>query len=127
MEGEVVGQPVVEKKLEADSKIFAALSYISLLFIIPWIIKKEDRFVMYHVKQGVALFLAEAIVWIILWFLETLLITIFSFGALTLITVLYKLAWLFFAALSIIGIYYAIKGKKKPLPWLWIITKNLKI
>lgn len=126
MEGEVVGQPV-EKKLEADSKIFAALSYVSLLFIIPWIIKKEDGFVMYHVKQGVALFLAEAIVWIILWFLETLLITIFSFGALTLITVLYKLAWLFFAALSIIGIYYAIKGKKEPLPWLWVITKNLKI
>ena len=126
MEGEVVGQPV-EKKLEADSKIFAALSYVSLLFIIPWIIKKEDGFVMYHVKQGVALFLAEVITWIILWFLETLLITIFSFGALTLITVLYKLAWLFFAALSIIGIYYAIKGKKEPLPWLWVITKNLKI
>ena len=126
MEGEVVDQPG-EKKLEADSKIFAALSYISLLFIIPWIIKKEDEFVMYHVKQGVALFLAEAIVWIILWFLETLLITIFSFGALTLISVLYKLAWLFFAALSIIGIYYAIKGKKKSLPWLWVIAKNLKI
>ena len=127
MEGEVVDQPVVEKKLEADSKIFAALSYISLLFIIPWIIKKEDGFVMYHVKQGVALFLAETIVWIILWFLETLLITIFSFGALTLISVLYKLAWLFFAALSIVGIYYAIKGTKKPLPWLWVIAKNLKI
>jgi len=82
---------------------------------------------MFHVKQGVALFLAEAVVWIILWFLETLLITIFSFGALTLVAMLYKGAWLFFAALSMVGIYYAIKGEKKPLPWLWVVTKNLKI
>lgn len=127
MEDEVINQQPVENKLETDSKIFAALSYFSLLFIIPWVTKKEDKFVMFHVRQGVALFIAEVVIWIVLWLISSFLTVILSFGAFTLINFLYQLAWLVFVAISIIGIYYAVTGKEKALPWLWIISKNIKI
>lgn len=114
-------------KLELDSKIFAALSYLSVLFIVPWIVKRDDAFVMFHVRQGIALFLAEVVVWFILWLLESLLTTVFSFGAFTFVSLLYKLAWLVFTAVSLVGVYFAAKGEQKQLPILWVIARNLKI
>lgn len=116
-----------QDQIELDSKIFAALSYLSILFVVPWIIKKDDTFVVFHVRQGMILFLAEIVIWFVLWLLESLLTTIFSFGAFTIMSVLYKLAWLLFAGVSIVGVYFAAKGKFKKLPILWILSKNLKI
>lgn len=114
-------------RLELDSRIFAGLSYLSILFVVPWITKRDDRFVMFHVRQGATLFLAEVVIWFILWLLESFLTTVFSFGALTLISVLYKLAWLFFAAVSLSGVYFAVRGVERPLPGLWLFAKNLKL
>lgn len=113
--------------LELDARVFAGLSYLSLLFVVPWITKRDDRFVMFHVRQGMALFFAEVIVWFVLWLFESFLTTLFSFGVLTLISILYKLAWLFFAAVSIAGVYFAVRGIEKPLPILSLFTRNLKV
>ena len=116
-----------QTNLELDSKIFAALSYLSILFIVPWVVKKDDVFVKFHVRQGLVLFFVEVIAWFILYLIESLLITLFSFGALSFIAFLYKLAWLFFAGVSIVGIYFAVKGEKRKIPILWDLSKNLKI
>jgi len=113
--------------LELDSKIFATLSYLSILFIVPWIVKKNDVFVKFHVRQGLVLFFAEVIAWFVLYLIESLLITLFSFGALSVVAFLYKLAWVFFAGVSIVGIYFAVKGEKKKIPILWDLSKNIKI
>ncbi len=113
--------------LELDSKIFAALSYLSILFVVPWVVKKDDVFVKFHVRQGLVLFFAELIAWFILYLIESLLITLFSFGALSFVAFLYKLVWLFFAGVSIVGIYFAVKGKKRKIPILWDLSKNFKI
>lgn len=113
--------------LELDTKIFAGLSYLSILFVVPWVAKREDRFVMFHVRQGVTLFFAEIVVAVILWLLDAFLTSVFSFGALTFMLILNKLAWIFFAAVSIIGVYFAIKGVEKQLPILSLFSRNLKI
>jgi len=112
---------------ELDARVFAAMSYLSVLFIVPWVVKRDDAFVMFHVKQGVALFVAEVVVWFVLWLLESLLVALFSFGAFTFAAFLYKLAWIFFAVVSVMWVYWAARGIKRPMPWLWIISKNLKI
>jgi len=125
MEGQPNSQ--LTSKLELDSRIFAGLSYLSVLFVVPWITKRDDKFVMFHVRQGAALFLAEVVVWFVLWLLESFLTTVFSSGALTLISVLYKLAWLFFAAVSLAGVYFAVKGMEKQLPVLGLLSRNLKL
>lgn len=126
MEETQTNQPV-KSTPDLDARVFAAMSYLSVLFIVPWVVKRDDAYVMFHVKQGVALFMAEVIVWFVLWLLESLLVTIFSFGAFTFAAFLYKLAWIFFAAVSVLWVYWAARGAKQPIPVLWIISKNLKI
>ena len=39
-----------------ESKIFAALSYLWILSIIFYVIKKDDAFIQFHAKQGIVLF-----------------------------------------------------------------------
>ena len=48
-----------------DGKIYAILSYLSILCIIPLILKKDNLFVLAHGKQGLVLFVAEVAVWIL--------------------------------------------------------------
>ncbi len=43
-----------------DGKMYAVLSYLSILCIIPLIFKKQNPFVLAHSKQGLVLFIAEA-------------------------------------------------------------------
>jgi len=42
-----------------DGKMYAVLAYISILCIIPLIIKKHNPFVLGHGRQGLVLFMAE--------------------------------------------------------------------
>ena len=43
-----------------DGKMYAVLAYLSILCIIPLIVKKKNPFVLAHGKQGLVLFVAEA-------------------------------------------------------------------
>lgn len=48
----------------SDSNLMAALSYLWILSVVMIIIKKDDKFVMFHAKQGLILFIVSFI-WII--------------------------------------------------------------
>ena len=48
-----------------EGKIFALLSYLSIFCIIPLILKKDNRFVLLHGKQGLVIFVAEVGVFIL--------------------------------------------------------------
>ena len=48
-----------------EGKIFAILAYLSLLCIVPLIMKKENDFVLFHGKQGLVIFVGEVAVFII--------------------------------------------------------------
>ena len=43
------------------SRILAALSYLSILFVLPCFICPEDQFAKFHAKQGIALFVLSII------------------------------------------------------------------
>ncbi len=53
------------EKLVLEGKIFAFLSYLSILCIIPLVFKKDNDFVLSHSKQGLVLFIAQVAVFII--------------------------------------------------------------
>ncbi|MBI3602014.1 MAG: hypothetical protein HY209_03880 [Candidatus Omnitrophica bacterium] len=53
------------KKDILDGKIYALLAYLSILCIIPLILKKDNPFVLAHGKQGLILFIVETAVWIL--------------------------------------------------------------
>ena len=47
-----------------EDKFFAVLSYISILFLIPLLVKKDKKWIHDHAKQGFIMFLAGLLVWI---------------------------------------------------------------
>ena len=47
-----------------EEKFFALLSYLSILFLIPLLAKKDNRWIHRHAKQGFILFLAGFLAWI---------------------------------------------------------------
>ena len=53
------------EKVVLEGKVFAILSYLFILSIIPLILKKDNDFVMSHGKQGLVIFVAEVGVFIL--------------------------------------------------------------
>jgi len=77
---------VSEESEIVEGKIFAIISYLSILCIIPLVFKKDNTFVLSHSKQGLVIFVAEVAVFIIhiilgQWFLRLgmFVLGIFSF------------------------------------------------
>lgn len=83
----------------------AALSYLGPLIIIPFILKKDDSFVAFHLKQGAAIFLLE----ILLYVLSGVMFMYFLAPIVSLIN-------LGLFCLSIVGIVYALTNQQKEIP-----------
>ena len=87
-------------------KVLAGLSYFSVLFILPYIFRSDDKFATYHAKQGMTLFAAGVIADLAGGFLG--------------------LGWLVALAriyMVIQGVSNVVKGKKKPLPYIGDLIK----
>ncbi len=102
-----------DKDIE-ENKIIAALSYVGILCLIPLLAKKESKFAQFHGKQGLVLFIAWIIVWVIgiIPFLGWL---IFFFGSIALLV------------LSILGIIQALSGKYWKIPFLSQYAERIKL
>jgi len=99
-------KPPKQKSSTDTSKIFAALSYLSVLFVLPYIFAPEDGYAGYHGKQGLILFIAGAI--------ADLAGNILGLGwAVTLarLYLIYK------------GMMNALEGRAEPLPWIGTLIK----
>ena len=48
-----------------DGKFFAIISYVSFLCIITLVLKKDNKFALYHAKQGLVLFVMEVAAFIL--------------------------------------------------------------
>ena len=91
-----------------NSKIWAALSYVGILFILPLLVNGgQSRYAKYHANQGFILFLADVVAGIV----GAILGKIPVLGGI--LSALISLATL---ALMIIGILNAANGKAKQLP-----------
>jgi len=101
------------KKLD-DNKVIAILSYIGVLCLIPLLMKKDDKFVFFHAKQGLVLFIVEIITYFVL------MIPILGW----IIAPIASLIWL---TLSIIGIVNVLGGEMKELPILGKYAGKIKI
>lgn len=85
----------------------AALSYLSVLFVLPFFLTPQDKFARFHAKQGLRLFIFSAIADIV--------------GA------IFPIAWLLYIAriyFIVKGISNAVNGKKEPLPYIGTIGKD---
>ncbi|MFA5200576.1 MAG: hypothetical protein WC442_06745 [Candidatus Omnitrophota bacterium] len=48
-----------------EGKFFAVISYINFLCIITLLLKRENKFALFHAKQGLVIFVAEVVVFIV--------------------------------------------------------------
>ena len=104
--------PIFNKK--TDNRILAAVSYLGILCLIPLMLKRDDKYVEFHAKQGLVLFIAEIIVWFI---------NIIPFLG----QMIWLMASLVFLAVSIIGLVKAYQGEKWEIPFLADYAKKIKL
>jgi len=48
-----------------DGKFFAVISYVSFLCVITLVLKKSNKFALYHARQGLVLFVMEVAAFIL--------------------------------------------------------------
>lgn len=88
-------------KSAKPNRLLAALSYLSVLFILPFILCKDDKFAMFHARQGAILFAVTAV--------GEVLGSAFGLGW---IVTLMHLYWIYK------GMTNANNGKIEPLPYI---------
>ncbi len=104
---------MTEKKIfDADieeNKVIAALSYLWILFLIPLLLKRDSKFVQFHAKQGLVLFIIEFIVSFIAW--------------------IPLIGWVLFLAViitAILGFIKAYNGESWEIPFIYKWSQKMK-
>src|SRR5579864_7796786 len=91
-----------------SNNVMAVFAYLWILIIIPFLTDaKNDSFVKFHLKQGLALIIFEVIGWVLDWFL--IFIPVIGW-------LIMMLWWLFSIILIILGIVNVLNGQEKELP-----------
>lgn len=48
----------------SETRILAALSYLSIVSVVMYVLKKDDEYIRFHARQGMVLF-AASLLWIV--------------------------------------------------------------
>jgi uncharacterized membrane protein len=106
--------PEIDKEVE-EGKIFAFIGYWWILFLVPLLAKKNNKFAYTHGKQGMVLFALEIIVWILSYIPVIGWFIIGPIGSIICII------------LAIIGMVKSLQGKYWKMPVLGDIAEKIKI
>ncbi len=97
------------------NKGIAIVSYISILCLIPFFASRDSKFAQFHAKQGLNLFILEAI-WCVANIIITTVMYAINFALGYMFSTILSLVWIAPVVLSIIGIINAANGQAKELP-----------
>lgn len=97
--------PINEEKDISDNKLWALLSYLGVLVVIPLFGKTDSPFVQFHAKQGFLLLIG----WVLAWLPFGFIIGIVAF------------------VFSIIGLINVINGDKKKLPLVGDLAEKVNL
>jgi uncharacterized membrane protein len=116
------------KSVKNDYLIMGILSYLGFLCLVPLFTKKEDEFIYFHAKQGLVLFILETIVFVVYRILAGIFaFSIFTWGLLSILSIIVELLDIGFIALSIIGIVNVVQNHKKEIPFVGKFADKIKI
>lgn len=106
--------PVQEKKVyDADiesNRLFAALSYVWLLCLIPLLLRRRSSFARFHARQGFVLLIVELALGLAMW-----------------IPVIGQVLLLIVLVMSIVGFIKAYNGERYKMPFIHQWSEKLKI
>lgn len=124
-----VVQPVISSGPN-DVKVnkgYAVLSYLGILFLIPYLVRKDSEYARYHAKQGMNLFIFSALSSVFFSVLD------YAFGMISgalgvllvgIIGLLQTCISVGVVVLMVIGIINAVQGKMQPLPFIGKLGKS---
>jgi uncharacterized membrane protein len=96
---------------DSNRTIMIVLAYLGILGLIPLLVEKNDKEVQWHAKNGLVLFAA----WVVLWLLDFFVIwTLHIFGCLYSIFMFF--VWILYLVLIVLGIAKALKGERLVVP-----------
>jgi uncharacterized membrane protein len=95
----------------------ALLSYLGPLCLVPLLTGEKDEFAKFHLRQGMVLFIGEAILWVVFYiFLGAMGWSWGTWGLYSLLSTVESLAYLGLGVLSVVGIVNVVNGQQKELP-----------
>lgn len=97
-----------------NNKVLAAVGYFGILCFLPLLLAKDSAYAKHHGKQGLVLFIAEAIVFFVN------IIPILG-------QIIFTLAMIFFFIMSIMGLLKALNGEKWEVPILGKYANKIEI
>lgn len=95
--------------MDRERRLLAFLSYCSLLCLVPLLKKKDDDFILFHGRQGLALFLCEMAVFLVSIVLPSLM----------------KPFLFIFVLFSFWGMLKALRGESFKLPIIHPLSERL--
>ena len=105
---------MTEGKEVKEGKVLAILSYLGILCLIPLLLKKDNKFVLFHGKQGLVLFLGEL--------------------AVTILSIIPLIGWpigligvIVFGIVSLVGIVHVLMGNYWKMPIVADLTDKFNI
>ena len=105
---------MADNKEIQEGKVFAVIAYLWILCLVPLLLKKENKFALFHAKQGLVLFICEIALWLIG------IIPILGW----LISILGSLAC---GILALVGIIQALMGNYWKMPLLGDYAEKISI
>ncbi len=105
---------IKKEMTKKDRRLYGILAYLGILIVVPFLIAKEDRFVMFHLKQGLLVF----IVWMLL--ISTPIFLHYLYPVHVLIS-------LFLLFMVVMGIKNVLDEKEKELPLIGHLADKFNI
>lgn len=101
--------------MSPNRTLMIVLSYIWILFIIPFVAEKDDPEVQWHARHGLVLFLAEMILYVVVFVMGMVLDSIWTgFGCA--LNMASSFIWLGFLVLRILAIVKGVNGQRFIIP-----------
>jgi uncharacterized membrane protein len=88
------------------------LSYLGILALIPLLVKKDDKEVQWHAKNGLVLAIAWFVVWVVIAIVEHFMPSIISCG----VAIVHCVLALGYIVVIVMAIMKALKGERMRFP-----------
>ncbi|HNV86642.1 MAG TPA: hypothetical protein PKL97_06725 [Candidatus Omnitrophota bacterium] len=97
-----------------EGKFFAVVGYVSILCFVPLLLKKENKFALFHGKQGLVLFVLEVAAGILR-------------GVPAVGDVVFALASVICGILSLVGILKALMNEYWEMPLVYEVSQKISL
>lgn len=108
------GSREVQEQQISEGKFFALVGYISVLCLVPLILKKDNKFALFHGRQGLVLFILEFAAGILKW--------VPAVG-----DVVFTLAFVVCGILSVVGILKVLTNEYWEMPLISDIASKITL